>query len=118
MPANFITPEQREGNNRVNLWISEERSWDVNFNFNSTRRQVILTSGWSAFVKNNNLKIGDVCVFEKIKKPTISFRVIIFRDSRESSPSNSSNSSGNFLTNPTMYQYSKCFFSCFLCISL
>ena len=47
----------------------------------------MLSIGWMDFVKDNNLKIGNVCVFEQIKKPGISFRVVIFRDTEESSPS-------------------------------
>jgi len=97
MQANFVTHEERKENNSLSLWISEERSWDVNFSFNSTRRQVMLNSGWSEFIKDNNLKVGNVCVFERIKKSGISFRVIIFRDPKESSPSNFS---GNSITNP------------------
>jgi len=101
MPVNFITEEPGKGNNRVRLWISEEQSWNMNFCLSTDLRRVRLVSGWANFVKDNNLKTGNVCVFERIKKPEIiSFRVIIFRDTQESGPSNFP---GNSITNPTTH---------------
>ena len=38
-----------------------------------------LCSGWRPFVRENNLKVGDVCVFEFIKGIEISVKVSIFR---------------------------------------
>ncbi|KHN11486.1 B3 domain-containing transcription factor VRN1 [Glycine soja] len=88
MPGNFLTEDQQKENDSVTLWISEERSWHVKFYTNRSGGQINLSTGWVDFVKDNNLKIGNVCVFEQIKKTRISFRVFIFRDGEESSPSN------------------------------
>ncbi|RZB43331.1 B3 domain-containing transcription factor VRN1 [Glycine soja] len=92
MPGNFLTEDQQKENDSVTLWISEERSWHVKFYTNRSGGQINLSTGWVDFVKDNNLKIGNVCVFEQIKKTRISFRVFIFRDGEESSPSNFSDS--------------------------
>jgi len=88
MPGNFLTEDQQKENDSVTLWISEERAWHVKFYTNRSSGQINLSTGWVDFVKDNNLKIGNVCVFEQIKKTRISFRVFIFRDGEESSPSN------------------------------
>ena len=69
----------------VTLWTGN-KGWGVDFYRNKCNNQINLTSGWLDFVKDNNLGLGDVCVFEKIKKPGISFQVSIFRDREESSP--------------------------------
>ncbi|RZB89516.1 B3 domain-containing transcription factor VRN1 [Glycine soja] len=64
-----------------------EKTWHVNFYLNRSSKQIILGAGWGDFVKDNNLKIGNVCVLEQIKKPGISFRVVIYRYLEESNPS-------------------------------
>ncbi|WVY96612.1 hypothetical protein V8G54_028763 [Vigna mungo] len=85
MPNNFLTEDEEDEHDSVTLWTSESRPWPVHFIRNNSSRQIYLTSGWKNFEKDNNLKLGDVCVFEKIKKSGISFKVIIFRDREESS---------------------------------
>lgn len=92
MPGGFIKEDQQKEVEYVTLWNSEERTWDVKFYPNHSSAQIILSAGWMDFVKDNDLKIKNVCVFERIKKPGISFRVIIYRDGEES---NSSMVSGN-----------------------
>ncbi|KAL2324004.1 hypothetical protein Fmac_023062 [Flemingia macrophylla] len=87
MPKNFITAEQQKKYGSVNLWISEGKTWCLHFSSNRSSGQIMLNGGWKNFVKDNDLKIGDVCVFEQIKKPGNSFRVIIFRNPEVSSPS-------------------------------
>ena len=87
MPGNFISEGQRMEFDSVTLWSSEEKTWHVNFYLNRSSKQIILGAGWGDFVKDNNLKIGNVCVLEQIKKPGISFRVVIYRYLEESNPS-------------------------------
>lgn len=50
------------------------RSWPVKLNFTG-----IFTSGWRAFVKDNTLQNGDVCIFELIKEKKAVMKVSIFR---------------------------------------
>ncbi|XP_022640640.1 B3 domain-containing protein REM9 [Vigna radiata var. radiata] len=85
VPISFITEDEEDEHDRVTLWTSESRPWLVDFYRNNSSWQINLTTGWKNFVEDNNLRLGDVCVFEKIKKSGISFRVIIFRDREESS---------------------------------
>ncbi|KAI9117230.1 hypothetical protein K1719_011396 [Acacia pycnantha] len=70
----------------TNLRTSNGRVWITKF---ITRKQgtktrfELSTSGWKPFVKDNDLKVDDVCVFELIKGPThheLNFRVSIFRN--------------------------------------
>ena len=69
----------------VTLRTSESEPWCVHFSQNNSSNQINLTTGWKSFVEDNNLELRDVCVFEKIKKPGLSFKLIIFRDTKESS---------------------------------
>lgn len=39
-----------------------------------------LSGGWTAFAKDNNLKVDDVCVFELTHKTNLTFLVHIFRE--------------------------------------
>ncbi|CAJ1977623.1 unnamed protein product [Sphenostylis stenocarpa] len=67
---------------------SGDKTWLVKFCVNSSNGQSVLTTGWRKFVKENNLKVGDVCVFEQIKSPAFSLRVHIFRHGEETNPTN------------------------------
>jgi len=56
----------------VSFFISKETSWhEYLTSSNSNTTKYLLKSGWTDFVKDNNLKAGNVLVFEKIKKPGI-----------------------------------------------
>ncbi|KAL2952108.1 hypothetical protein AAZX31_19G093300 [Glycine max] len=48
-----------------------------------------LTSGWKAFVKDNNLKVGNVCTFELIDGTKLTFLVHIFKGTKSSNCSTS-----------------------------
>ncbi|KAL5714405.1 hypothetical protein ACHQM5_016371 [Ranunculus cassubicifolius] len=53
------------------------QEWEVGYvKYND--RYIRLSKGWGTFVKGNNLKEGDTCVFEMIKQ-NASFKVHIFR---------------------------------------
>jgi len=56
----------------VSFLISKETSWHEYLTWsNSNTTKYLLKSGWSDYVKDNNLKAGNVLVFEKIEKPGI-----------------------------------------------
>jgi hypothetical protein len=66
-----------EGRN-VTLFVDQDRTWNVDLKL-TINKQFRLTSGWSKFRADNNLKFGDVCVFMLNKcKGTVSFQVVIF----------------------------------------
>ncbi|WJX87407.1 hypothetical protein P8452_69605 [Trifolium repens] len=66
-----------EGRN-VTLFVDQDRTWNVDLKL-TINKQFRLTSGWSKFRADNNLKFGDVCVFTLNKcKGTVSFQVVIF----------------------------------------
>jgi len=43
------------------------------------RKDAKVTCGWKAFVLDNKLKVGDVCVFEMLRDDKLFIDVIIFR---------------------------------------
>ncbi|KAF4393159.1 hypothetical protein G4B88_001893 [Cannabis sativa] len=62
------------------------RTWSVLCKFKVYNHEVISSrfqAGWPAFVKDNNLKLGDVCVFVLLEDITFTFEVVIFRVSKE-----------------------------------
>ncbi|OIW01328.1 hypothetical protein TanjilG_10489 [Lupinus angustifolius] len=48
-----------------------------------------LSSGWKPFVMDNNLKVGDVCIFEFIDRTKLTLQVYIFRKTENSTCSTS-----------------------------
>ncbi|KAI6695302.1 hypothetical protein NL676_023012 [Syzygium grande] len=83
-PAKFFMehiPGYRSGGD-IDLYESNERFWSARYRFGiySRKLQVKINSGWKIFAQDNNLKVGDVCVFELTTKvDRVSFRVVIFR---------------------------------------
>lgn len=60
---------------KIVLRNSEDQSWEVKY-----VRKVkthMLSLGWGAFVDDNKLKIGDICIFELLAEKEI--RVHVFR---------------------------------------
>lgn len=54
------------------------KSWPVKFCVDE-RPTARLSAGWSKFVNANAIKLGDVCVFELIKRNDFVLKVIFFR---------------------------------------
>ncbi|XP_050105008.1 B3 domain-containing protein At4g34400-like [Malus sylvestris] len=61
----------------VILRVPDGRTWNVKFKYENKRARFLLD--WLAFVEDNNLKIGDVCVFMLIKGFKITFEVAFYR---------------------------------------
>lgn len=65
------------------LCVIDGKSWCLELVVNKIARhntlEVKLCCGWMEFVRDNNLVVGDVCVFELIKSTKITFKVTIIR---------------------------------------
>lgn len=66
----------------IHLRVLNGNVWPARYQIRiaNTRPRFELKKGWKAFVKNNNLKVGDVCTFELILKNELTFQVHIFRE--------------------------------------
>ncbi|XWS33686.1 hypothetical protein CRYUN_Cryun22dG0104200 [Craigia yunnanensis] len=64
----------------VILCLSNGKSWPAEYHQRSVGNpNGRICNGWRAFAKDNNLKIGDVCVLEMTDDTKISFKVFIFQ---------------------------------------
>ncbi|XVF17771.1 hypothetical protein REPUB_Repub10bG0152200 [Reevesia pubescens] len=64
----------------VVLCLSNGKSWPAQYHQKSSGRpNGRICAGWKAFVKDNELKVGDVCVLEMTDDIKISFKVYIFK---------------------------------------
>ncbi|XP_020206683.1 B3 domain-containing transcription factor VRN1 isoform X1 [Cajanus cajan] len=80
IPAIFSEKYLKKTHAVVLLEILDEGSWPV---ICSAPR---ITGGWQNFASENNLNVGDVCVFEMIQKiQSLAFKVSIFRGAEEPS---------------------------------
>ncbi|POO02682.1 hypothetical protein TorRG33x02_016680, partial [Trema orientale] len=57
------------------------RTWSVNFSFIEHEKMLTarLKSGWITFARDNNLEVGDVCIFVLLEARKTTFKVVIFR---------------------------------------
>ncbi|KAK9012983.1 hypothetical protein V6N11_041010 [Hibiscus sabdariffa] len=64
----------------VTLCNSAGKTWPAMYrrNAESKNLQPVLYGGWQAFVEDNHLGVGDICVFELIKHPEILMKVVIY----------------------------------------
>ncbi|TMW82331.1 hypothetical protein EJD97_006228 [Solanum chilense] len=66
-----------ENCSNIMLRVAGRGSWPVTYS--TGKAQAKIGIGWGAFVLDNQLKVGDVCVFEVIKGTQIFMNVTIFR---------------------------------------
>lgn len=61
IPVHFIKRNYIQNGQYVMLKVGD-RSWEVRFVI-SGKVQGSFSAGWAAFAKENNLQVGDTCVF-------------------------------------------------------
>ncbi|KAK4603640.1 hypothetical protein RGQ29_012233 [Quercus rubra] len=54
-------------------------TWCVKFSFYKAQTKAKFRQGWKKFAQDNNLKVGDVCIFELINGVEVAFKVSIFQ---------------------------------------
>lgn len=70
----------------INLQVLSGRVWPSRYAIRTVdeKLRLELSSGWKRFAEDNNLKVGDVCIFEFITGSKLTFQIHIFRDSENS----------------------------------
>ncbi|PON80438.1 B3 DNA binding domain containing protein [Trema orientale] len=85
VPFKFATRNIKKNRSDVILELPDGRFWSAeckirNLDDKGLPKSAGLYSGWSAFAMENNLEVGDVCIFELVTTTEkISFRVFIER---------------------------------------
>ncbi|KAJ1394937.1 DNA-binding barrel domain superfamily [Sesbania bispinosa] len=77
VPSEFIAKYLKKKPSDILLQVLNRRTWPVRYKFGK------ITTGWKKFASGNNLKVGDVCLFELTKSLPLSFKVLIFRVGEE-----------------------------------
>ncbi|KAK6258454.1 B3 DNA binding domain - like 3 [Theobroma cacao] len=81
VPNNFVRKHLMKEDCVVNLCNSNGKTWTVSFHCREKERKLnaSLQSGWKTFANDNNIQVGDVCVFELTNCIEISFKVCIYQ---------------------------------------
>ncbi|XP_021274943.1 B3 domain-containing transcription factor VRN1-like [Herrania umbratica] len=81
IPNNFVRKHLMKEDCEVNLCNSNGKTWTVSFHRREKGRKLnaSLQIGWRTFANDNNIQVGDVCVFELINCSEISFKVSIYQ---------------------------------------
>ncbi|XP_060216998.1 B3 domain-containing protein Os01g0723500-like [Lycium barbarum] len=74
----FARKYLRENYNNLVLRVPGRGSWSVKCHLRTYRAEIL--DGWKAFVLENKLKLGDVCVLEVIRGTPLFIDVTIFRE--------------------------------------
>ncbi|XP_062102209.1 B3 domain-containing protein LOC_Os12g40090-like [Humulus lupulus] len=81
VPLNFAMTQLKEG--AAILSILNGGSWPIQFQMRHIKTNGEMRAdfrcGWIEFVRDNDLKVGDVCIFELLNKSDNLFRVSIVR---------------------------------------
>ncbi|CAM9000868.1 unnamed protein product [Rhodiola kirilowii] len=78
-PASFIVAYVNLKIKDVMLRTNDGRTWTVKYYVTESQHMSFLTSGWKKFAIDNDLKAGDVCLFERIKGAENVLKVVVFR---------------------------------------
>lgn len=80
IPVRFTQEKYIQSGHYVTLKVGD-KSWEVLFLIAREKRPGSFSSGWKSFAGANGLKVGDLCVFELIKRNNgVVLEVSIFRD--------------------------------------
>ncbi|XP_028777082.1 B3 domain-containing transcription factor VRN1-like [Neltuma alba] len=80
VPARFAVKYLGGGSEKIKLENVKGKQWEARcFNRNGSGNGMNIGEGWAKFKMDNEVKEGDVCVFELIKRKDIVLRVRIFR---------------------------------------
>ncbi|KAM7269904.1 hypothetical protein ACFE04_029118 [Oxalis oulophora] len=91
IPSDFARMHLRESDSDAILRISDSETWPVKYSCEASREnpRAKFYNGWSTFANDNNLKVGNVCVFTLIqntKKITFSTRISRGANDSDSQP--------------------------------
>ncbi|KAJ7961895.1 B3 domain-containing protein [Quillaja saponaria] len=82
LPTKFVRTylEQNRGLSAATLQTPDGRTSHVKYRFQIYQKlpKVEFQYGWRSFAVDNNLKVGDVCIFEMINSSELTFKVSIF----------------------------------------
>ncbi|KAK8993051.1 hypothetical protein V6N11_049107 [Hibiscus sabdariffa] len=80
IPLDFAREFLTKHKCNLTLCNSDGKTWAVKYYVNAGNKklQAQLYGGWQAFVQDNHLSVGDICVFEVIKLHEILLRVHIY----------------------------------------
>ena len=73
----------------ISLQVLSGRIWPAKYQIHKQKTAIRFKLSWNAFVKDNNLKVGDVCIFELVHGTKLTFLVHIFRETDSSNCSTS-----------------------------
>ena len=86
IPIRFVKRHLITDNKCITVKGRDKRTWSMKCRLRTGRygrMTAELSSGWIIFLRDNQLKLGDVCVFELIKSPIIVLKVVIFRNNED-----------------------------------
>ncbi|KAI9127753.1 hypothetical protein K1719_000746 [Acacia pycnantha] len=80
VPASFAVKYLGEGSGKIRLENVKGKQWEARcLHKNGSGNGMSIGEGWGKFKMDNEVKEGDVCVFELVKRRDIVLRVQIFR---------------------------------------
>lgn len=80
LPFDFVRRYINNYEGDALLLVPNARFWYVQLHTRSKKTEKLaprISTGWKAFAEDNNLQLGDACVFELVSR--MSFQVYIFR---------------------------------------
>ncbi|XP_065871972.1 B3 domain-containing protein REM9-like [Euphorbia lathyris] len=78
VPVSFVAKCKKQSIEKLLLKVGN-KVWPVKFKSYPLKPKFRLSGGFTAFVKDNSLQVGDVCVFKLINGDTLLLNVTIFR---------------------------------------
>ncbi|XP_056165811.1 B3 domain-containing transcription factor VRN1-like isoform X2 [Syzygium oleosum] len=77
LPTSFVGMHLKGDSRDITLQVSDGKKWRVRCLLFDGKGKI--SRGWREFVADNKLEIGDVCIFEMVRREDIVLKVTIFR---------------------------------------
>jgi len=98
IPSDFSRAHLNKFKGIANLRVGEDKTMEVNVNFEDNNRRSILTIGWKSFNQKYNLQVGDICKFVMTQREPLLF-IVTITPSRERPSLKKFKSQGFFVIN-------------------
>ncbi|XP_027112380.2 B3 domain-containing protein Os01g0723500-like [Coffea eugenioides] len=73
IPKSFAEKHFQKAKTKIRLKNIEGKEWEVNYTINGGN--FVFVGGWTRFVRDNKLKIGNVCIFELIGEKVLQVHI-------------------------------------------
>ncbi|KAL2327173.1 hypothetical protein Fmac_020600 [Flemingia macrophylla] len=80
VPSEFVRKHLLNMKQNVMMIQFRKKLWHVKFSSHASSVSGVLAGGWTSFATENELQLGDICIFELVNKEDAILDLHVFRN--------------------------------------